>query len=211
MVSAQLSPQQAKQKMILQWHAQEKAQIGEIWKGELRLRPISSRLNMGGFDKQQWYFAKGITAYATVKSAVKISEQLSWREKWLREGVKQTMQLEYQGLLLALAFGERAWLPTDIWQTYQKTSTAHVIAISGLHIGLAMGIGYFFIRLIQFLLPLKWVTPTLPIIVGLLLFAWFYAELAGFSIPTSRAFFALTVVSWVKLWRRSYSVWQFFY
>ncbi|EGP02825.1 Rec2, partial [Pasteurella multocida subsp. multocida str. Anand1_goat] len=38
----------------------------------------------------------------------------------------------------------------------------------------------------------------------------FYAELAGFSIPTSRAFFALTVVSWVKLWRRSYSVWQFF-
>lgn len=208
-VSAQLSPQQAKQKMILQWHAQEKAQIGEIWKGELRLRPISSRLNMGGFDKQQWYFAKGITAYATVKSAVKISEQLSWREKWLREGVKQTMQLEYQGLLLALAFGERAWLPTDIWQTYQKTNTAHVIAISGLHIGLAMGIGYFFIRLIQFLLPLKWVTPTLPIIVGLL-FAWFYAELAGFSIPTSRAFFALTVVSWVKLWRRSYSVWQFF-
>ncbi|EGP05870.1 Rec2, partial [Pasteurella multocida subsp. gallicida str. Anand1_poultry] len=50
---------------------------------------------------------------------------------------------EYQGLLLALAFGERTWLPTDIWQTYQKTSTAHVIAISGLHIGLAMGIGYF--------------------------------------------------------------------
>ncbi|EGP02395.1 Rec2 [Pasteurella multocida subsp. gallicida str. Anand1_poultry] len=44
-----------------------------------------------------------------------------------------------------------------------------------------------------------------------LLFAWFYAELAGFSIPTSRAFFALTVVSWVKLWRRSYSVWPFFY
>lgn len=206
-VSAQLPLQQAKQKMILQWRVQEKAQIGEVWKGELRLRPISSRLNIGGFDKQQWYFAKGITAYATVKSAVKINEKLSWREKWLQETIKQTSTLDYQGLLLALAFGERAWLPTDIWQTYQKTNTAHLIAISGLHIGLAMGIGYFFIRFIQFVLPLKWVTPTLPILAGLL-FAWFYAQLAGFTLPTSRACFALTVVSLLRLWRRFYGVWQ---
>lgn len=51
-VSAQLSPQQAKQKMILQWHAQEKAQIGEIWKGELRLRKYGGTGNYTLFTKR---------------------------------------------------------------------------------------------------------------------------------------------------------------
>ncbi|XWY20412.1 DNA internalization-related competence protein ComEC/Rec2 [Bisgaard Taxon 45] len=206
-VSTQLQPQQAKQNIILQWQGQEKPQLGERWKGELRVRPISARLNIGGFDKQQWYFAKSITAYATVKRAVKISEASSWREKWLQEALKQTSTLDYQGLLLALAFGERAWLPATLWQTYQKTNTAHLIAISGLHIGLSMAIGYLFMRVIQFVLPLKWVTPTLPILAGLL-FAGFYAQLAGFTVPTSRAFFALAVVFLLRLWRQCYGGWQ---
>ncbi|MDO5053921.1 MAG: DNA internalization-related competence protein ComEC/Rec2 [Pasteurella oralis] len=206
-VSAQLQKEQAEQRIYLQWYAKEKVHLGETWYGELLLKPISSRLNLAGFDKQQWYLSQKITARASVKSAVKISQYASWRDKLLQAGLTQTTGLDYQGLLIALAFGERAWLPQQVWQVYQKTSTAHLIAISGLHIGLAMSIGYWLIRGIQILLPLRWISPYFPIFSGLLL-AYFYGQLAGFAIPTSRACLALSLVASCRLLRLYYTSWQ---
>lgn len=66
----------------------------------------------------------------------------SWRATRLNQALQQTSNLVSQGLLLALGFGERAWLDKELWQLYQQTNTAHLIAISGLHIGLAMFIGF---------------------------------------------------------------------
>ena len=77
-----------------------------------------------------------------MKSAVKIGEDFSFRTDFLQNNLKQTEGLSLQGLLIALAFGERAWLDNKTWLIYQQTNTAHLIAISGLHIGLAMGIAF---------------------------------------------------------------------
>ena len=77
-----------------------------------------------------------------MKSAVKIGDDFSFRTHFLQNSLKQTEGLSLQGLLIALAFGERAWLDNKTWLIYQQTNTAHLIAISGLHIGLAMGIGF---------------------------------------------------------------------
>ena len=93
-------------------------------------------------------FSKRIIAVGNVKSAVKIGEDFSYRTDFLQNSLKQTEGLSLQGLLIALAFGERAWLDNKTWLIYQQTNTAHLIAISGLHIGLAMGIGFFFARLL---------------------------------------------------------------
>ena len=76
------------------------------------------------------------------KSAVKIADVSSLRAEKLQQVKKQTEGLSLQGLLIALAFGERAWLDKTTWSIYQQTNTAHLIAISGLHIGLAMGIDF---------------------------------------------------------------------
>ncbi|UAY78527.1 DNA internalization-related competence protein ComEC/Rec2 [Pasteurella canis] len=206
-VSAQLQKGETEQRIYLQWRTKEKVQLGEVWHGELSLKPISSRLNFSGFDKQQWYLANRITARASVKSAVKLTQHFSWRNQLLKESLKQTEGLDYQGLLIALAFGERAWLPQQIWQIYQKTNTAHLIAISGLHIGLAMSIGYWIVRCVQILLPLRWIIPHLPMLSGLLL-AYIYGQLAGFAIPTSRACIALFVIISCRLLRVSYNAWQ---
>ena len=69
------------------------------------------------------------------------------------------------------------------WLIYQQTNTAHLIAISGLHIGLAMGIGFFFARLLQFVSPTRFISPWFPLCFGVLI-ALGYAYLAGFSLPT---------------------------
>ena len=173
------------------------------------MRPLSSRLNQGGFDRQQWYFSKGISAWANIKSAVPIEAVFSWRQQRLNESLQQTEGLAQQGLLLALGFGERAWLPDSEWKRYQQTGTAHLIAISGLHIGLAMLFGILLLRMLQIFLPLKGITPLLPIIAGLLLAA-LYAYLAGFAVPTLRAVIALCVLYALRLQRFYCNTWRLF-
>ena len=45
------------QRIFLNWKAKEVPQLSEIWQAEISLRPLSARLNFGGFDRQQWYFS----------------------------------------------------------------------------------------------------------------------------------------------------------
>ena len=192
------------QQIFINWKAPEKPQLGEIWRADVKLRPISARLNHGGFDRQQWYFSKRIIAVGNVKSAVKMSEDFSYRTHFLQTSLNQTEGLSLQGLLIALAFGERAWLDNKTWLIYQQTNTAHLIAISGLHIGLAMGIGFFFARLLQLSLPTRFISPWFPLCFGVLI-ALGYAYLAGFSLPTFRAMMALLFIAILQFSRRYYT------
>ena len=192
------------QQIFINWRAPEKPQLGEVWRADVKLRPISARLNHGGFDRQQWYFSKRIIAVGNVKSAVKVGEDFSFRTDFLQNSLKQTEGLSLQGLLIALAFGERAWLDNKTWLIYQQTNTAHLIAISGLHIGLAMGIGFFFARLLQLALPTRFISPWFPLCFGVLI-ALGYAYLAGFSLPTFRAMMALLFIAILQFSRRYYT------
>ena len=192
------------QQIFINWKAPEKPQVGEIWRADVKLRPISARLNHGGFDRQQWYFSKRIIAVGNVKSAVKMSEDFSYRTHFLQTSLNQTEGLSLQGLLIALAFGERAWLDNKTWLIYQQTNTAHLIAISGLHIGLAMGIGFFFARFLQLALPTRFISPWFPLCFGVLI-ALGYAYLAGFSLPTFRAMMALLFIAILQFSRRYYT------
>ena len=208
-VTATLADNLRAQRIFLNWKAKEVPQLSEIWQAEISLRPLSARLNLGGFDRQQWYFSKGITAVGTVKSAVKIADISSLRAEKLQQVKKQTEGLSLQGLLIALAFGERAWLDKATWSIYQQTNTAHLIAISGLHIGLAMGIGFYLARVVQVFFPTRFIHPYFPLVFGVL-FALIYAYLAGFSVPTFRAISALVFVFFVQIMRRHYSPLQLF-
>ena len=198
------------QQIFINWRAPEKPQLGEVWRADVKLRPISARLNHGGFDRQQWYFSKRIIAVGNVKSAVKIGEDFSYRTDFLQNSLKQTEGFSLQGLLIALAFGERAWLDNKTWLIYQQTNTAHLIAISGLHIGLAMGIGFFFARLLQIFLATRFISPWFPLCFGVLI-ALGYAYLAGFSLPTFRAMMALLFIAILQFSRRYYTPLQMLY
>ena len=36
------------QRIFINWKAPEKPQLGEVWRGDVKLRPVSARLNHGG-------------------------------------------------------------------------------------------------------------------------------------------------------------------
>lgn len=205
------------EKLYVIWQSNTALQSGGRYQAELRIRPVASRLNDGNFNRQRWLLAQHIQATATVKQANYLGVEQSLRLVWLEQVRQQTAELSTQGILLALAFGERAWLSLEHWQLFQQTATAHLIAISGLHIALAFGIGFWFAKgclggLGWLFARLKWPQAVrnphfFAIFIGFLT-ACLYSFLAGFAIPTTRALIAISFVLTCRLARRHYTAWQ---
>jgi competence protein ComEC len=65
-----------------------------------------------------------------------------------------------RSLILALGFVELGELTPEHWQVLSATATQHLIAISGLHIGIVAFGSLIFIRVIVRLLPLKLILST---------------------------------------------------
>lgn len=210
---------QTGENIYLNWQAEQPLLLEQYYQAELNLRPISARNNIGNFDRQRWYFANHINMTATVRQVEKlVQRENTFRTNWLSSVKAETETLPTQGLLLALAFGERAWLEPEQWELFQQTATAHLIAISGLHIGLAMLFGFYMAKSLQWLClksRLEWLQA-----VGFSLYfaraigfltAFAYSYLAGFAVPTVRALFAIAFVLLCQCLRRHYTAWQFWW
>lgn len=148
-------------------------------------KPIYGKLNTAGFDKERYLFSQGIIAEALYvkSSSYSIHTAFNWRQYLFESVNKAIVDLEHAGLIRALAFGYRSDIHTDTWDGLKASGLIHLIAISGLHIGMAYGIGYWLGGVGKLVEPrLIWA----PIIMALCS-AMFYAWLAGFSLPTKRA------------------------
>jgi competence protein ComEC len=114
-------------------------------------------------------------------------------------------------ILLALTFGERSLLNAEYWQILQATGTSHLIAISGLHIGLLASSAFFVVMLFFKHLPFKnpcWQRVNIRYIAIAMsvLLATIYAYLAGFSLPTQRALVMLNIYWFSRLVGIKFSV-----
>lgn len=204
--------------VYLLWQTETPMLLGQRYLAQLHLRPISGRLNEGNFNRQRWYIAQHISATATVKSAQPLTQPQNIRATILAKSVEETQGFATQGIMLALAFGERAWLDSKHWHIFQQTATAHLVAISGLHIALAFGLGFWLAKGGLYLLGIACFryqykqavqNPYFFAIFCGFLTAWLYSFLAGFSLPTQRAVLAITLVLACRVMRRYYTAWQF--
>ena len=96
----------------------------------------------------------------------------------------------------ALMTGERGAIPEATLQAMRDSGLAHLLAISGLHVGLVAGLLFFIIRALLALVPAlalnypikKWAA----VAAGLGAFA--YLQLTGATVPTQRAFLMIGLV-----------------
>jgi len=207
----QLSIEDVKQKQFpskirLNWYGKIASTVkaGERWQFTVRLKRPHGMLNPGSFDYEKWLFERKIRATGYVKKSpanIRINEAgwfsiNSYREN-LKHRISQLMpDSQYRGIVLALALGDRSEITDEQWKVFTATGTNHLVAISGLHIGLVAGamffiIGYAARRLPRLLLYL----PSYKIAAFVaIVSAFFYAMLAGFAVPTQRALVMICVV-----------------
>jgi competence protein ComEC len=94
------------------------------------------------------------------------------------------------GVAVALMTGLRGAVTEQVWHDMQVAGTAHLLAISGLHLGLVAGTLFFAVRVALALAPpLALRLPAKKVAAGLaLLGAFGYLLLSGATVPTQRAF-----------------------
>lgn len=185
----------------LSWHGHARPELasGQRWQLTVRIRRPRGFANPGGFDYAGWLFREGIGATGHVRDAASArlltpaGPGLDTMRQGLRGVILGNDGLAHPGILTALAIGDRSGIDDDTWDVLLATGTNHLVAISGLHVGLAALAGFIAGRLIWRLLPplrARVARPVFAAVTGLVLAA-VYAALAGFAIPTQRALIML--------------------
>lgn len=122
------------------------------------VRPESAS-NPGQFDFRQQLRSRGIARQLFVNhfSAIQVVEQASWWNpyrwaSWLRADAERILDTSLEGqdqqLAVAMFLGNRSQLPHELRDAFVASGTMHLLAISGLHVGI---LSLFVIRLFHVL------------------------------------------------------------
>ncbi len=207
-------------KIRLNWFgAVPPVQLGEHWRIRVRLKRPWGFANPGGLDYERWLFGKGIRATGYVKPntpAKRLADgghpvhSLRARLHQRMQAVLSDMDSENRAVIKALTLGKRSEMGHEHWQMLTGTGTSHLLAISGLHVGLVSGMIYLLIfQLWKLSGPLCMRIPAQRVaaLAGMVA-AVTYAMLAGFSIPTQRAMIMASVVFAAVFFGRSSRPWH---
>lgn len=178
-----------------------------IWPGDwLRARailgppPPPSAPGAFDFQRQSYFRQLGGVGFglgpATVLSVADADGAASFRIglERLRHGITERILAALPGregaVAAALMTGERSAIPEEVMVAMRNSGLAHLLAISGLHIGLVAGILFVGLRAAMALVPplalnlhIKKIAAAVSI-AG----AFAYAMIAGATVPTQRAF-----------------------
>lgn len=173
------------------------------------LKPIHDLGNPTSFNQERWLLGMGITATGSVRQWQELGPlpDPGWRHSWLEQSRLLLQSFAHSALLLALVFGEQQDVSAAEWLLLRDGGIIHLIAVSGLHIGLAAWLGFWVGRVLQLCPGLGPRAVGLPVVVSILV-AVLYSALAGFSLPTQRALLMLLLWFGVRLWRRHWSLWR---
>lgn len=172
----------------------ETIRIGEVWRLELRLRRPRGNSNPGVFDYEAWLFRNRIAATAYVVEGERnrrLQSQGSGPVDSLRARLVARLQAavedpERAAVLAAISVGARHLVTEDQWDRYAMSGTSHLMAISGLHVGMVVATGYFVASVLAGVLRLRVNLHFLSTMVALA-FATAYAFMSGLAVPAQRA------------------------
>ncbi len=177
-----------------------------------QLHASSGAAHPDGFDFARYLYFQGIGALGFVYRLDKVNSYDGANGVWdlrrlfeparlyISSRIHSVLKGDRAALAMALMIGKKAAISNDTKDALRHAGLAHVLAISGLHIGLFSSFVFFIVRLFLVLipdgglkLPVKKIAATAAILA-----AFLYAGLAGFSIPTQRALF-MTSVAFVAI------------
>lgn len=200
-------------RLRLSWYGAPEIQAGEGWQLRVRLKRRHGFRNPGGFDYAGWLFQNNINATGYVRKGTDNRRWPSGRDPGaglrLRAVVAERLdaafaEVRQPGMLRALTLGERDGIDAQQWRVLRATGTGHLVAISGLHIGLIAGLGFACGRWAWSrcrACTQRIAAPRAAAVVAIVA-ATVYAVLAGFGIPTRRAWImAMVVLAGVLLQR----------
>jgi len=195
----------------LSWKTDNRVVPGDIWTMRVRLKRPRGLVNPAGFDYQAWLLARGLSGSGYVRSSLsrrpdsRSGEHLARLRAALATFIDGIPTLRHPAFIKALLLGDSRGLSQREWDLLQATGTVHLMAISGLHVGLVAGFAFaiagFLGRFPQRISP--WIRLRLLPSLLSIASAAFYAALAGMSIPTRRAVMIVLLINLVWMFGRA--------
>jgi len=206
----------------LAWYGHGDEQLpGSRLRLEVVLKRPHGTLNPAGFRYEDWLFRKGYRATGSVRSVqvdptVRCRLHCQYRslhrslDDWTTE---QFGDARHFPLVSSLLIGHRGHMAQKHWDVLKATGTIHLVAISGLHLGLiALGAGFLCRRLLL-ALPAQRIsdgTARRIVFASVLICCLVYALAAGFTVPTRRALIMVVAGGWLVLMSRQARAWHSF-
>jgi competence protein ComEC len=165
---------------------QETLQWGDMVKVKGRLLATSPGTNPGEFSEKSYWKNYGVAYKLIVNREINVVEKSqgfkrfinSLREKiytYIGKGIPE----EESALALGLILGEKSQMDPDLYGMFQKLGVVHIFAVSGLHVGVLVGLYLWITTLLK--IPKKYS------IFGALLIFGGYAILIGLTPSVLRA------------------------
>ena len=196
---------------LIRLNIKEQITIGSVIRIRAMLFPPAKPIIKNTFDFRRYAYFKKIGAFGKAIGKVEIIKPtIPSYGATITKNIYSHLPERTAALATALITGNRLGITKQDTNALRGSGLAHLLAISGLHIGLVMGAIYFCIRFGGVLLfgrytttfSLKKTASFASLGIGFL-----YGALAGFPIPTIRAFLmASLVVLGVLTYRRVFTM-----
>ena len=188
---------------------------GGLWRLRLKLRPPSGTRSPGAFDYARWLMANGYSGTGYVREVLRpvsgsagIAGHYNHGRSSMLDGAADDLsRYRHHAVMRALLFADRRAMDNEHWRVFAATGTSHLMAISGMHIGIVLAWGMLLGRCVSALghggrRGLQLIAAT-----GFLA-ALLYAAMAGFSLPTQRALIMAGVLCLTLALARQQSSWS---
>ena len=163
---------------------------GDLVTFKARLRRVTSMGNPDEIDYSALLARRGILyeQHVTLDELAKNGRDATWLNRcdnarqWLESKVLATrLSPPAQAFVIATLLGNSEFIDSDVRQSFSRAGVAHVLALSGLHVAIVMGMFWFF------LFPLDYMGQRKPRLVLTLVLLAGYTLLTGASPSVVRA------------------------
>ncbi len=180
-----------------------------LWVWSKQLGEPPENRNPHGFSYRQYLARKGIYFQLYVGKGewrAAAGSYAWWHPARLRAAAASQFRLylkhaEVSAFAQALLLGDRSALPGELVQAYSSSGLIHVLAVSGLHVGIV----YLLLQSVMGKIFRKHKGLLLAILLSCL---WSYAAITGLSASVTRASLMCSVLALGKLWQRQAGVYN---
>lgn len=178
---------------------------GDIVKFQGKVRTPKGIRNPGGFDYSLYLRTKGV--YSTIniqsetieimgeKSLGIFPEFIFWVKNNVVKVIEENLSKDHAALLKGILFGEKE-LDNQIRDTFVDSGIAHILAVSGLHVGFLITFVFYITKLFKVSNPIKFTIMTLVL--------FFYIFITGGSSSVIRASIMACIYLFSKIISKKY-------
>ncbi|MFN6077544.1 MAG: ComEC/Rec2 family competence protein [Fluviicola sp.] len=169
-----------------------------------RLENLKESVNPGAFDSKFYNTTQGVLYTGFVPSGCleelkheKSSTYYFWKSReFFKSKIQSVLPKAEEGVAVALLLGDKSLLEDSVISAFTNTGTMHVLAVSGMHVGIILLILLFILERFS-----KYINRKQALIIALVLI-WMYGFLAGGSAAVMRSIVMFTIISSAQLLNR---------